>query len=225
MWEMAPGGLGGVWAKENTREAIWHAIERRECYCTSGTRPVVRVFGGWGFTADDLAKPNPIWVAQGYARGVPMGGDLPKRPDGKKPTFTIKATCDPDGAYLDRIQIVKGWRDANGATHEKVTDVAWSGDRRRDPKTGQVPLVGDTVDLKTATWTNTIGAPVLTAFWQDADFDPAERAFYYVRVIEIPTPRWTAYDCVRFRETMDEHVPMKVTNRAYTSPIWYGAGN
>lgn len=221
MWEMAPGGLGGVWAHENTREAIWHAMERRECYCTTGTRPVVRVFGGWDFTEDDLGRPNPVWVEHGYARGVPMGADLPNRPDGKKPTFTIKATCDPDGAYLDRIQIVKGWLDDKKVTHEKVIDVAWSGDRKRDPRTEQVPLVGDTVDLKTATWTNTIGAPLLSGFWHDAEFDPAQHAFYYVRVIEIPTPRWTAYDSVRFRETMNEQVPMKVINRAYTSPIWY----
>jgi hypothetical protein len=221
MWEMAPGGLGGVWARENTRAAIWDAMARRECYCTSGTRPVVRVFGGWDFNAEDLARPNPVWVELGYARGVPMGADLPKRPDGKKPTFMVKATHDPDGAYLDRIQIVKGWLDKNGTTHEKVIDVTSSGNRKRDSQTGQVPLVGDTIDLKTATWTNTIGAPLLTGFWQDDDFDPAQRAFYYVRVIEIPTPRWTAYDCVRFRETMDAQVPMKVTNRAYTSPIWY----
>jgi hypothetical protein len=220
-WQMAPGGLGGVWARENTREAIWDAMERREVYCTTGTRPTVRVFAGWDFQAKDLAKPDPVWVADGYARGVPMGGDLTRAPKGKAPTFTIKALCDPDGAYLDRVQVIKGWLDAKGQTHEKVIDVAWSGDRKRDPKTGKVPLVGSTVDVKKATWTNTIGAPVLTGYWRDPDFDPAQLAFYYVRVIEIPTPTWLAYDALRFGETMPEYVPMTVTNRAYTSPIWY----
>jgi hypothetical protein len=221
MWEMAPGGLTGVWAHENTREAIWDALYSREVYATSGTRPTVRVFGGWDFTAKDLGNPEWVWVEQGYARGVPMGGDLTNPPKGKVPTFMVKALYDPDGAYLDRVQIIKGWLDGKGVTHEKVIDVAWSGDRKPNPKTGQVPLVGSTVDVKNATWTNTIGAPVLTGFWQDPDFNPAEYAFYYVRVIEIPTPRWTAYDAKRFGVKMDEQVPMTVTNRAYTSPIWY----
>ena len=221
MWEMAPGGLTGVWARENTREAIWDALYRKEVYCTSGTRPTVRVFGGWDFAAKELDNPEPIWVEHGYAHGVPMGGDLTKPPKGKAPTFMIKATYDPVGAYLDRVQIIKGWLDDKGETHEKVIDVAWSGDRKPDPKTGQVPLVGSTVDVKNATWTNTIGAPLLTGFCQDPDFDPSQRAFYYVRVIEIPTPRWTAYDCKRFGVKMDDKVPMTVTNRAYTSPIWY----
>jgi hypothetical protein len=220
-WEMAPGGLGGVWARENTREAIWDAMERREVYCTTGTRPVVRVFAGWDFTAKDLGSPDPVWVQQGYARGVPMGGDLTKPPKGKPPTFTIKALCDPEGAFLDRVQIIKGWLDAKGVTQEKVIDVAWSGDRKPDPKDGKVPAVGNTVDVKNATWTNTIGAPYLTGFWQDPDFDPALHAFYYVRVIEIPTPTWQCYDAKRFNEAMPDYVPMTVTNRAYTSPIWY----
>jgi Protein of unknown function (DUF3604) len=220
-WELAPGGLGGVWARENTREAIWDAMERKEVYCTTGTRPTVRVFGGWDFKAKDLENPDPVWVEQGYAGGVPMGGDLTKAPKDKAPTFMAKALCDPDGAYLDRIQIIKGWTDAKGEMHEKVIDVAWSGDRKRDPATGKVPLVGNTVDVKKATWTNSIGAPVLTAFWQDPEFDPTLRAFYYVRVIEIPTPTWQAYDCARFGITMPNYVSMTVTNRAYTSPIWY----
>jgi hypothetical protein len=220
-WEMAPGALGGVWAKENTREAIWDAMERREVYCTTGTRPTVRVFAGWDFQAQDLTKPDPVWVKEGYAHGVPMGADLTRAPKGKPPTFTIKALCDPDGAYLDRVQVIKGWLDAKGELHEKVVDVAWSGNRKPDPNTGKVPPVGNTVDVKKATWTNSIGAPVLTGFWKDADFNPAERAFYYVRVIEIPTPTWQCYDRVRFNEEMPDYVPMTVTNRAYTSPIWY----
>jgi hypothetical protein len=224
VWEFAPGGMGGVWARENTREAIWDAMERREVYCTTGTRPTVRVFAGWDFKAKDLGKPNAVWVEDGYTRGVPMGGDLADPPKGKAPTFMIKALCDPDGAYLDRVQIIKGWLDKEGKTHEKVIDVAWSGDRKRDPKTGDVPLVGSTVDVKNATWTNTLGAPVLTGFLEDPDFDAAQLAFYYVRVIEIPTPTWLAYDAKRFGVKMPDYVPMTVTNRAYTSPIWYSPG-
>lgn len=210
-----------MWAKENTREAIWDALYRKEVYATSGTRPTVRVFGGWDFTAKDLDNPEWVWVKEGYARGVPMGGDLANPPNGKAPVFMIKAIYDPDGAYLDRVQIVKGWLDEKGVTHEKITDVAWSGDRKPDPKTGQVPLVGSTVDVENATWTNSIGAPVLVGFWQDPDFNEKEYAFYYVRVIEIPTPRWTAYDTKRFGIEMEKQVSMTVINRAYTSPIWY----
>lgn len=221
MWEMAPGGLTGVWAKENSREAIWDALYRKEVYATSGTRPTVRVFGGWDFTAKDLDNPDRVWVKEGYAKGVPMGGDLANPQNGKSPAFMIKAIYDPDGAYLDRVQVVKGWLDEKGATHERVTDVAWSDDRKPDPKTGEVPLVGSTVDVENATWTNSIGAPMLVGFWQDPDFNPEEYAFYYVRVIEIPTPRWTAYDTKRFGIEMEKQVPMTVTNRAYTSPIWY----
>jgi len=221
IWETSPGGLGGVWARDNTREAIWDAMMRRETYCSTGTRPVVRVFGGWDFGANDLNKPDPVWVEHGYARGVPMGGDLTKPGKGKTPTFMIKALCDSDGAYLDRVQIIKGWLDPRGQTQEKVIDVAWSGNRTCDPQTGKVPSVGNTVDVKTATWTNSIGAPVLTGFWQDAEFDPTQHIFYYVRVIEIPTPSWLAYDAARFGEEMPGYATMTVTNRAYTSPIWY----
>ena len=178
----------------------------------------MRVFGGWDFTANEVGNPEWVWVEQGYKRGAPMGGDLVNRPDGKAPTFMVKAVYNSDGAYLDRVQIIKGWL---VITHEKVIDLAWSGDRKPDPETGQVPPVGSTVDLKNATWTNTIGAPVLTGFWQDPEFNPAEYAFYYVRVIESPTPRWTAYDAKRFDIKMGDEVPMTVTNRAYTSPIWY----
>jgi len=157
----------------------------------------------------------------GYAKGVPMGGDLRDAPEGKAPAFLVGALKDPIGANLDRIQVVKGWLDKGCDLHEKVYDAAWGGDRKPDPKTGNVPLVGTTVDVKNATWTNTIGAPVLTGFWQDPDFDPALLAFYYVRVIEIPTPTWQAYDAKRFGVKMPDEVPMTVTNRAYTSPIWY----
>ena len=220
MWEALPGGMTAVWAKENTRESIWDALYRRECYATSGTRPLIRVFGGWDFAADDVYKPDLVLAREGYARGVPMGGTLSAAPAGKAPAFVITAVADSDGANLDRIQIVKGWLDANGSTHEKVVDVAWSGDRKPDAN-GVVPLVGSTVDVKNASWTNTIGSATLRGYWRDPDFDPSLRAFYYVRVIEIPTPRWTAYDAKRFGVKMPEYVPMTVTNRAYTSPIWY----
>jgi hypothetical protein len=224
MWEMAPGGLTGVWARENTREAIWDALYRREVYTTSGSRVTLRIFGGWDFSAEDVSTPEWIWVQEGYARGVPMGGDLINPSGGKAPTFMIKAQYDPAGAYLDRVQIIKGWLDGKGATHEKVIDVVWSGDRKPDATTGQVPSVGSTVNLENATWKNTIGAPALSGVWRDPDFDPKEYAFYYVRVLEIPTPRWTAYDVKRFGVRMDPQVPMTVTNRAYSSPIWYSPG-
>jgi hypothetical protein len=223
MWEALPGGMTGVWSRENTREAIWDALYRHEVYATTGTRPVIRIFGGWGFTAADLNGPDWVLARDGYAHGVPMGGELGEAPAGKAPAFLITAAADPDGAYLDRIQIIKGWLDGGGTTHEKVIDVAWSGDRKPDAD-GVVPLVGSTVDVKNATWTNTIGVPMLRGFWRDPDFDPALRAFYYVRVIEIPTPRWTAYDSKRFNVAMADYVPMTVTNRAYTSPIWYVPG-
>ncbi len=157
----------------------------------------------------------------GYAKGVPMGGDLTKAPAGKAPTFLVAALKDPIGANLDRIQIVKGWVDAKGEVQEKVYDVAWSGDRKADPKTGKVPSVGSTVDVANATWTNSIGAPELIAVWKDPAFDPAQRAFYYARVIEIPTPRWTAYDAKRFGIQAAPGTRMTITERAYTSPIWY----
>jgi hypothetical protein len=221
MWEMLPGGLTGAWARENTREGIWDALYRREVYATTGTRPTIRVFGGWDFAASDLQNPDPVWVQEGYTRGVPMGGDLNNPPQGKVPTFMIKALYDPVGAFLDRVQIIKGWLDAGGTVQEKVIDVAWSGNRRPDATTGNVPLVGNTVDVSNASWTNSIGAPLLTSFWRDAELNPAFHTFYSVRIIEIPTPRWTAYDAKRFGVKMDNDVPLIVTNRAYTSPIWY----
>ena len=179
---------------------------------------LVRFFGGWDFDANDAQTRMP--AEAGYAKGVPMGGDLREAPAGKAPTFIAAALKDPLSGNLDRIQVIKGWVDAKGELHEKIYDVAWSGDRKPGPD-GKLPAVGDTVDVANAIWTNTIGAPELIAAWKDPDFDPTLRAFYYARVIEIPTPRWTAYDQKRFGIKMSADVPMKVTERAYTSPIWY----
>jgi hypothetical protein len=218
-WEVAAAGYAAVWASENTREALWDAMQRRETYATTGTRLIVRFFGGWDFEAKDAHDRMPARV--GYAKGVPMGGDLRQAPAGKAPSFLVAALKDPIGANLDRIQIVKGWLDAKGELNEKVIDVVWSGDRKPDPKTGKLPSVGSTVDAPNATWTNTIGAPELIAVWKDPGFDPAQRAFYYVRVIEIPTPRWTAYDAKRFGVKPLAGTRMTVAERAYTSPIWY----
>jgi hypothetical protein len=221
-WQMAAAGYAGVWAMENTREALWDAMKRRETYATTGPRMVVRFFGGWSFTARDAETRNP--AEAGYTKGVPMGGDLPKMPTGSKaPTFLVAALRDPIGANLDRVQIVKGWVDAAGARQEHVYDVVWSGGRKPG-RDGKVPPVGNTVDVKNATYTNTIGAPELITTWQDPDFDPKRSAFYYARVLEIPTPRWTAYDAKRFGVTMPKEVPMAGQDRAYTSPIWYAPG-
>lgn len=218
-WEVGASGYAAVWATENTREALFDAMERRETYATTGTRMVVRFFGGWDFVPKDAHDRMPARI--GYGKGVPMGGDLAKAPAGKAPTFLAAALKDPIGANLDRIQVVKGWVDAKGEVQEKVYDVAWSGDRKPDPKTGKVPSVGSTVDVENATWTNSIGAPELIAVWKDPSFDPALRAFYYARVLEIPTPRWTAYDAKRFGNKPLPGTRMTITERAYTSPIWY----
>lgn len=220
-WEQTASGYAAVWARENTREAIFDAMQRRETYATTGPRMVVRFFGSFDFDAKDAANRMPAQV--GYTKGVPMGGDLPAAPAGKAPTFLVAALKDPIGANLDRYQIIKGWLDAKGAVHEKIYDVVWSGDRKPGAD-GKLPPVGNTVDIGNATWTNTIGAPELIAVWKDPDFDPTQRAFYYGRVIEIPTPRWTAYDAKRFGVTMPKEVQMTTTERAYTSPIWYTPG-
>jgi Protein of unknown function (DUF3604) len=217
-WQVSSSGYAAVWATDNTREALWDAMQRRETYGTTGPRMVVRFFGGWSFDKADAEAGNPAMA--GYAKGVPMGGDLARAPAGKSPTFLVAAMKDPIGANLDRIQVVKGWLDASGETHEQVHDVAWSGGRKPG-KDGKVPLVGSTVDLANATWTNTIGAPELIAVWKDPAFDATQRAFYYARVIEIPTPRWTAYDAKRFGTKPLPGTQMTVTERAYTSPIWY----
>jgi len=217
-WEMASSGYAAVWAKENTRESLFDAMERKEVYATTGSRMTVRFFGGWDFVAADATGRMPAKV--GYRKGVPMVGDLSRAPKGKAPGFLVAARKDPMNGNLDRIQIVKGWLDAKGKTHEKVYDVVWSGDRKPG-KNGKLPAVGNTVDVKNATWTNTIGLPELATVWTDPDFDSKQSAFYYTRVIEIPTPRWTAYDAKRANVKMDKEVPMTTQERAYTSPIWY----
>jgi hypothetical protein len=220
-WEQTSSGYAGVWATDNTREALFDAMQRKEVYATTGPRMIVRFFGGWDFEPNDANTRNPAII--GYGKGVPMGGDLMKAPAGKRPTFLVAALKDPTGANIDRIEIIKGWLDSGGQTHEKIYDVAWSGDRKPDAK-GKLPSVGDTVDVANATYTNTIGATELIKVWKDPEFDPSQRAFYYVRVLEIATPRWTAYDAKYFGVKMPPEVPMKVQERAYTSPIWYTPG-
>ena len=217
-WEVGASGYAAVWAKENTRASLWDAMQRKETYATTGTRMIVRFFGGWDFVAQDANNRLPAQI--GYTKGAPMGGDLRAAPQGKSPTFLVAALKDPIGANLDRYQIIKGWLDRNGNLQEKVYDVAWSGDRKPGSD-GKLPSVGSTVDVANATWTNTIGAPELIAVWRDPDFDPSQSAFYYGRVIEIPTPRWTAYDAKRYGVTPLPGTTMTITERAYTSPIWY----
>jgi hypothetical protein len=219
-WEVSSSGWAAVWATENTREALWDAMQRRETYATSGTRMLVRFFGGWDFSPADAHDRQVARV--GYTKGVPMGGDLASAPQGKVPTFLVAALKDPIGANLDRYQIVKGWLDAKGELHEKVYDVVWGDAAKRKPgRDGKLPAVGSTVDVSNASWTNTIGDPELMAVWKDPDFDPAMRAFYYGRVLEIPTPRWTAYDVKRFGVKPLPGTTMQLQERAYTSPIWY----
>lgn len=217
-WEVSASGYAAVWAEENTRESLWDAMQRKETYSTTGTRLIVRFFGGWDYVDEDAGNRLPAQV--GYTKGVPMGGDLHSAPVGKSPTFLVAALKDPIGANLDRYQIIKGWLDKDGNLHERVYDVAWSGDRKPGHD-GKLPPVGNTVDMENANWTNTIGAPELIKVWSDPDFDPSQPAFYYGRVIEIPTPRWTAYDAKRFGVKPLPGTTMTVTERAYTSPIWY----
>lgn len=217
-WEVVSSGYAAVWAEENTRESLWDAMQRKETYATTGSRMILRFFGGWEFEKADADTRSP--AVTGYTKGVPMGGDLQASGEKKSPSFLVAAMKDPLGANLDRLQVIKGWVDAAGSLQEKVYDVAWSGDRQPGAD-GKVPSVGSTVDLENATWTNTIGAPELITVWTDPEFDPALKAFYYVRVIEIPTPRWTAYDAKRFGIKPLEGTRMTVTERGYTSPIWY----
>ena len=217
-WQQAASGYAAVWAAENTREAIFDAMMRKETYATTGSRMTVRFFGGWDFTVEDTETRLP--AGAGYAKGVPMGGDLRNAPGGKAPNFLVAAMKDPYSGNLDRIQIIKGWMDKDGNTEEKVYDVVWSDDRERGAD-GKLPPVGNTVNVAKATWSNTIGSAELISVWTDPDFDANQSAFYYARVIEIPTPRWTAYEALRFNVEMTPNVPMTTQERAYTSPIWY----
>ncbi|PRY26899.1 uncharacterized protein DUF3604 [Aliiruegeria haliotis] len=219
-YELVASGYTGVWAEENSRKALWDAMARKETYATTGPRMMVRFFGGWDYSETDLRSRQPAFA--GYERGVPMGGDLRAAPDGAEaPTFMVYALRDPVGANLDRIQIVKGWMDAAGDLHEAVYDVAWSQGREPDAD-GKLPAVGNTVDLDAASFTNTIGAPELMTVWTDPDFDAGEAAFYYARVLEIPTPRWVVYDKVRFGVEIPAEAQTSHQERAYTSAIWYG---
>jgi hypothetical protein len=216
--ELGASGLAAVWTNENTRESIFDAMVRKEVYATSGTRIAVRVFGGWDFAANEVERPD--FARAGYARGVPMGGDLTDAPAGRAPSFMIRALRDPDNANLDRVQVIKGWLDEDGEPQERIYDVACS-DGRTIVNRRCNREVGSTVNLSDPSYTNTMGDPLLTAHWVDPDFDPAQRAFYYVRVIEIPKPRWIAYDAVFFGVEVPDDVAMTVQDRAYTSPIWY----
>jgi len=217
--DLSAQGLAAVWAEENTRASIFAAFKRREVYATTGPRIRVRFFGGWGFNKKQAGDPNMVTL--GYTLGYPMGSDLTKAPEGKAPGFLMYAVKDPDGANLDRIQIIKGWVDADGTTHEKVFDIAWSDKRERGPD-GAVPPLPDRVDLATASYHNSSGAQALRGFWSDPDFDPAQRAFYYVRVLQIPTPRHSLYDAVaRKQDPSQTGHPPTIQERAYTSPIWY----
>jgi hypothetical protein len=218
-WQQVAAGLAAVWAQDNTREALFDAMERKEVYGTTGPRMVVRFFGGWDFEPEDVNSREPAFA--GYDKGVPMGGELPERPKtAPAPTFMVFALRDPIGANLDRVQIVKGWLEKEGTTKEKVYDVAWSSGREIGAD-GRLAPVGNTVDVKNATWTNTIGASELGTVWTDPDFDSTQKAFYYARVIEIPTPRWSTYDAFRFGIDLPKGAPPTTQERAYTSPIWY----
>ncbi len=219
-WHYGSAGFAGVWGHENTRESLFDALRRKEVYATTGTRITVRFFGGFAFVAEDAGAPDLAGV--GYAKGVPMGGDLPAPAGGASPSFLVAALRDPIGANLDRIQIVKGWIGEDGGARERIYEVAWADAERRQPDAdGKLPPVGSTVDVERATWRNTIGDPALGAVWRDPDFDPDRPAFYYARVLEIPTPRWTTYDAVRYGILLPAEVPTAIQERAYTSPIWY----
>lgn len=223
-WQSASSGLTAVWSRENTRGSIFDAMLRKEVYGTTGTRMTVRLFGGWDFTENDLKGRSPAKV--GYNKGVPMGANLRAQPEGdaKSPTLMVYAMRDPMGANLDRIQIVKGWTTADGGAEEMVYNVDWSDNRAIDAN-GALPAVGNTVDVATATWVNSIGASELGKVWTDPDFDASQHVFYYARVLEIPTPRWSTYDAVHFGVDIPEGAPVAIQERAYSSPIWYQPGS
>ena len=216
--DLGASGLAAVWSRENTRESLWDSFYRKEVYATTGSRMRVRFFGGWDFEANDVQRQN--FAAIGYEKGVPMGGDISAAPKGQAPTFMLYAAKDPEGANLDRIQVVKGWLDKKGQTHEKVFDAVMSGQRKVTPD-GTVEPVGSTVDVASASFTNTIGAVQLATVWIDPEFDPQQKAFYYARVIEIPVPRWSTHDAAFYDLEIPEGVPESIQDRAYSSPIWY----
>lgn len=218
IWRLVSSGLAAAWSDENTRESIFSAIKRREVYATSGTRIKLRFFGGWEYKESDVLRAD--YASIGYQKGVPMGGDLTRSAENEAPRFMVAATRDPDGANLDRIQIIKGWLDARGETQEKIFNVALSDGRKANWR-GEIPPVGNTVDGANVIYSNSIGESELTAVWTDPDFDPEQRAFYYARVIQIPTPRWTAYDAKYFGAVIDPRAPKTIQDRAYSSPIWY----
>jgi hypothetical protein len=218
-WRLASSGYVGVWARANTREEIFAALKRKEVYATTGPRMTVRLFAGWDFAASDLKGSG--WAAAAYAKGVPMGGTIKAARPGQAPRLLVSVMKDPDGANLDRVQVIKGWQGSDGKLHEKVYDVAFAGNRKPDPKTGKLPPIGSTVNLQDATFTNAIGAPVLSVAWTDPDFDASASAFYYVRALEIPTPRWTLFDAVRYKVAPPKGVPLVTQERIYSSPIWY----
>ena len=211
-------GYAAIWATENTREALFNAMKRKETYATTGPRMTVRFFGGWDYQPEDITRPD--FVDIGYSKGVSMGGSLKAGSRDKAPTFMVWALKDPDGANLDRVQVIKGWLDGKGDLHEKIYEVALS-DGRKQGRDGKVKPVGNTVDVNTATYANIIGDVALSGVWRDPEFESHQKAFYYVRVIEIPTPRWTTYDAVVFGAERPEGVPATIQERAYTSPIWY----
>ncbi|MFQ3324655.1 MAG: hypothetical protein ACI90U_002485 [Pseudomonadales bacterium] len=216
-WELASSGYAAVWAAANTREALWDAMKRKEVYATTGTRMTVRFFGGWNYTSDDVLAGD--YARIGYAKGVPMGAVQAVK-EGGAPSFMVVAVKDAIGANLDRVQIVKGWVDKSGKAQENIFNVVWAGDRQLD-ENGKLAAIENTADVKDASWSNSVGAEQLAFVWSDPDFDSANPAFYYVRVLEIPTPRWTAYDQKRYGSEMPKEVPMTAQERAYTSPIWY----
>ncbi len=218
-FETVASGLQGIWSRENSREALWDALKRKETYATTGSRMTVRVFAGWDYSESDVLRPD--FAMTGYLGGVPMGGDLRSAPDGKSPRLMIRSLRDPDGANLDRIQVIKGWLDESGKLQEKIYDVACSDDREINANHRCEKVVGSTVNIEKAIYTNGIGDALLMAFWEDPDFDANARVFYYVRVLEIPTPRWTTYDAAFYNVSLPKGVSAEQQDRAYTSPIWY----
>jgi hypothetical protein len=219
-FETLASGLQGIWARENTRESLWDAMMRKETYATTGSRITVRVFAGWDYGEKDVYRPD--FAHTGYLGGVPMGGDLTAAPEGKSPRFMVRALRDPDGANLDRVQVIKGWLDDDGDLHEKIYDIGCSDERPIGSNDRCDGPVGSTVNVAEASYTNEIGEALFMAYWEDPDFNANERAFYYIRVLEIPTPRWTTYDAAFFDDVdLPDGVPAEQQDRAYTSPIWY----